>query len=175
MCGRELERLYRIRSELRALPSFQPPRELWPRVAAKVRRRRLQRRVVYGTLGLVAAAALAAFVALRGPARAPADSGTDLWVAEATSEDLGPIISRSRQLEMLLQAYRPQHQVYDAPTALAVSVLEDRIVLLDQMLTESRALGADREVLRGLWGERVQALEHLVSLRVVQEQNGIWR
>jgi hypothetical protein len=47
--------------------------------------------------------------------------------------------------------------------------------VLDQILLESRALGADREVLRGLWGERVLALEQLVSLQVVQEEDRVWR
>ncbi|UCC71095.1 MAG: hypothetical protein JSV86_11945 [Gemmatimonadota bacterium] len=174
-CGPELERLYQIRSELRALPSFRPPREVWPRVAEKVGRRRLRRRLAYGGLGLAAAAALAGLVVLRGPLREPAASPADVWIAEATSTDLGPVINRSRQLETLLEVYSPQRRVYDAPTALALSALEDRIVLLDQILLESRAVGADRALLRGLWGERVQALEQLVSLQAVQEENRAWR
>jgi hypothetical protein len=84
------------------------------------------------------------------------------------------MINRSRDLESLLQTYRPEFQVYDAPTALAVSVLEDRILLLDRMLTEGRSIGADREVLRGLWGERVVALETLVGLELVPE-GAVWR
>jgi hypothetical protein len=173
-CRQEVERLHRLRTELRALPTFQPPRELWPRVAAKEVRRRWRRRFVYGGLGLAAAASLAGFLVLRGPAVEPA-APPDLWVAEATSRDLGPMINRSRQLESLLQVYAPQSQVYDAPTALAVSVLEDRIVLLDRMLTHVRTDGADREVLRGLWGERVLALEQLASLQLAPEPTGVWR
>ncbi len=170
-CRGELERLYRVRSELRAMPTFRPPRELWPRIRRHVWRRRLRRRLSYGAIGLAAAATLAGFMLLRGPAAEP----TDLWVAEATSEDLGPMISRARQLETLLQVYSPQRRVYNAPAALAASALEDRIVVLDELLLESRALGADREVLLGLWGERVLALEQLVNLQVVREESGVWR
>lgn len=170
-CRGELERLHRVRSELRAMPTFRPPRELWPRIRRHVWRRRLRRRLSYGAVGLAAAAALAGFIVLRGPVDEPAD----VWVAEASSEDLGPMISRARQLETLLQVYSPQRRVYDAPTALATSALEDRIVVLDQILLETRALGAEREVLRGLWGERVLALEQLVTLQVVQEENRVWR
>lgn len=170
-CRGELERLYRVRSELRAMPTFRPPRELWPRIRRHVWRRRLRRRLSYGGIGLAAAATLAGFMLLRGPAAEP----TDLWVAEATSEDLGPMISRARQLETLLQVYSPQRRVYNAPAALAASALEDRIVVLDELLLESRALGADREVLLGLWGERVLALEQLVNLQVVREESGVWR
>lgn len=174
-CRGELDRLYRVRSELRALPAYTPPRELWPRVAGKVGRRRWQRRFAYGGLGLAAAAALAGFIVLRGPASEPVAPPEDVWVAEATTQDLGPMISRSRQLESLLQVYAPGSRVYDAPTALAVSVLEDRIGILDRMLVDGRRLGADREVLRGLWGERVFALEQLVSLQLPREENGVWR
>ncbi|MGD2153066.1 MAG: hypothetical protein PVG79_07330 [Gemmatimonadales bacterium] len=170
-CRGELERLYRIGSELRALPSFRPPRELWPRIRRDVWRRRLRRRLSYGAIGLAAAAALAGLLVLRGPA----DEAADVWVAEATSEDLGPMITRARQLENVLQYYSPERRVYDAPTALATSALEDRIFVLDELLLESRALGADREVLRGLWGERVLALEQLVTLQVVQEEKRVWR
>lgn len=170
-CRGELERLHHVRSELRAMPDFRPPRELWPRIRRHTWRRRLRRRLSYGAIGLAAAAALAGFIVLRGPADEPADA----WVAEATSEDLGPMINRARQLETVLQFYSPQRRVYDAPTALATSALEDRIFVLDQILLESRALGAEREVLRGLWGERVLALEQLVSLQVVQEEKRVWR
>jgi hypothetical protein len=127
------------RSELRALPTFGPPRELWPRIRRHVWRRRVRRRLSYGAVGLAAAAAFAGFMVLRGPDLEPADA----WVAEATSEDLGPMINRARQLETLLQVYSPQRRVYNAPTALAASALEDRIVVLDQLLLETRA-GAGR-------------------------------
>lgn len=174
-CRRELERLYQIQARLRALPTFQPPRDLWPRVASGVSRKRLRRRVGYGVLGLAAAATLAALVVRHGPnARETPAGPSDVWVAEAESPDLGPFIHRSAELESILRAYRPAYQVYNAPTALAVSFLEDRIVLLDRVLLEGRAAGADREVLVDLWGERVEAMETLVGLHAVQEER-LWR
>lgn len=174
-CRRELERLYQVRAHLRALPALKPARDGWPAVAASVKRRRVRARRGFATLGLAVAAALAGIIVLREPPveLEPAHPA-DVWVAEARSQDLGPMIHRTRELESLLESYRPMYRVYDAPTALAVSVLEDRIVLLDRMLDESRALGADREFMANLWDERVEALETLVNVQMVREQ-AVWR
>ncbi len=174
-CQKELERLYQVRAQLRALPGFAPPRGLWPRVARHVRRhRRLRRRLGYGAVGLVAAAALAGWYVLSDATQAPTAEPLEAWVVEAGSRDLGPMIERSRELESLLKTYRPASQVYDAPTALAVSVLEDRIILLDRLLSDSRQLGVDREVLRNLWDERVETLETLVNLELAEPET-VWR
>jgi hypothetical protein len=175
-CRRELDRLYQVRARLRALPTYRSPRELWPRIAQRVMRHRSRRRLaVGGALGLAAAAGLAGILVLGGSSSQGQGSPVDIWVVEVGSQDLGPMIDRSRELESLLEAYTPAYRVYDAPTALAVSVVEDRIMLLDRLLEESRAIGADRVVLRGLWGERVQALETLVGLQLVQEEDTGWR
>ncbi len=173
-CRAELDRLYQVRAELRALPRYGPPGELWPRVAEEVQRRRLRRRLSYRMIGLAAAAILAGVAILRGPAREESER-TDVWLVEETSRDLGPVIARSQELEGLLRAYRPEYKVYDAPTALAVSALEDRIVLLDRILLEGRAIGLDRDVLAGLWGERVEALETLVGLQATDRPERVWR
>jgi hypothetical protein len=125
-------------------------------------------------IGLAAAAILAGVAILRGPAREESER-TDVWLVEETSRDLGPVIARSQELEGLLRAYRPEYKVYDAPTALAVSALEDRIVLLDRILLEGRAIGLDRDVLAGLWGERVEALETLVGLQATDRPERVWR
>jgi len=173
-CRRELERLYQVQARFRAMPTFTPPRNIWPRVVRAVQRRRSRRRFGYGAIGLAAAAALAAVVVLRGQPVEESAQPSDAWVTETSSSDMGPIIHRSRELESILRTYRPAQRVYDAPTALAVSVLEDRIVLLDRMLSEGRVVGADRAVLVGLWDERVATLETLVGLQAVQEDR-VWR
>jgi hypothetical protein len=175
-CQGEFERLNQVRAELRALPTFNPPRDLWPRVARGVGRSWAQRRFGYGLLGLAAAAALTSVIVLRGPEiEESPDVRPESWVAEASSRDLGPFIARSQELESLLRAFEPERRVYDAPTALAVSALEDRIVLIDRMLVAGKRRGVQREVLMNLWGERVDALETLVDLQVVQERDGVWR
>ena len=84
------------------------------------------------------------------------------------------MIVRSRELETIMRDYIPAQQVLDAPTALAVSVLEDRIQLIDAALLEGRSHGVDRELLIELWNERVSALETLVGLQVV-DQRSVWR
>jgi len=173
-CRSELERLYQVRAELKALTTYRPPRDLWPRVAAGMRRRRTRRLQALSVAGLALAAALAGVIILDGSDAPSGDALPDSWSAEIESQDLGPVIVRSQELERLLDAYRPAERVYDAPTALATSVLEDRIALLDRMLVESRAVGADRETLRGLWSERVLTLEKLVGLQVVGGE-GVWR
>ncbi len=174
-CAEEVERLYQVRAKLRALPQLKPARDGWPDVEASLKRRRLRMRRSFAMLGLAVAATLAGVLVMRGRWVEVAPSRTaDVWVAEEQSQDLGPMIHRTRQLESLLRSYRPTHRVYDAPTALAVSVLEDRIVLLDRMLDESRAVGADREFMANLWDERVEALETLVNVQMVREQ-AVWR
>ena len=173
-CRRELERLFQIQAQLRALPAFGPPRDLWPRITESVARRRRRRRLGFGAVSVAAAAVLAGLFVLHGSMSNRSTPSDDDWMAEVGSHDLGPMINRSRELESLLQTYRPEFHVYDAPTTLAVSVLEDRILLLDRMLIEGRSIGADREVLRGLWGERVEALETLVGLELVPE-GAVWR
>lgn len=179
-CRRELDRLHQVRAELRALHPLAPPRDLWPRVAAQLARRRLERRLISGgAIGLAAAAALTGFLVVRSPAvdEGPVIVGTavpDVWVAETGSEDLGPMIVRSRQLEMILRDFTSESQVLDAPTALAVSVLEDRIQLIDAALIEGRSHDVDRELLRDLWTDRVNSLETLLGLQLV-DQDGVWR
>jgi hypothetical protein len=190
-CRRELERLFRVRAELKALPAFTPPRDLWTNVAADVSQRRKRRWWGAGTVGLAAAAALTGFILLRGGEPitpgpvvdgtvAPVEEGR---VAEATP-DLELYINRSRELETLLQTYPTQYRVYDAPTAIAVSALEDRILILDGMIHESRQLGVDRRVLVNLWNERTATLETLVGIQLgearpvdtpVQTSTSVWR
>ncbi len=134
--------------------------------------------MVFGVGGLAAAAALAGVLLLReAPLAERPPVVAEVWVAETGSVDLGPMITRSRQLETMLQAYAPSQQVFDAPTALAVSILEDRIQLIDEALIESRAWGADRALVRGLWNERVDALETLVGVQGVHmvQQREVWR
>lgn len=173
-CRVELLRLRRVQADLQALPAPRPPRDLWPGLARKVVRRRRWLRAALGG-GVVALAAGLAGLMVPGPISTNAsDDAGDAWTAEAVSDDLGPIIHRSRELESILRVYSPERQVYDARTALAVSVLEDRIFLLDRLLTEGRALGANRRVLRGLWSERVETLETLVDLQLVS-QEPVWR
>jgi hypothetical protein len=178
-CRVELERLYQVQARLRALRRFTPPRDLWPRVAAEVVRKRYRTRFAFGTAGLAAAAVLAGFLVFGGPAveEGPVVPGRvvpDAWVAETGSGDLGPMIVRARELETILRDYVPAQQVLDAPTALALSVLEDRIELIDAALLEGRSQGVDRELLMNLWSERVNALETLVGLQLV-DQRAVWR
>ncbi len=182
-CRHELERLHRIRAELKALPGYTPPRELWPRISAEVRRRGTRRWWLSGAAGLAAAAALIGFLVLKG--NGPVVDGrlepaANVWAAEAASGDLGPFIARSQELESLLRTYTPQYRVYDAPTALAVSALEDRIDILDRMLYQSRAVGVERQLLVNLWDDRVATLETLVGIQFSEEQpldkgGPVWR
>lgn len=177
-CRSELDRLHQVRAGLRAFHPYKPPRDLWPQVAKKVVRRRMRTRIVFGVGGLAAAAALAGVLLLReAPLAERPPVVAEVWVGETGSVDLGPMITRSRQLETMLQAYAPAQQVFDAPTALAVSILEDRIQLIDEALIESRAWGGDRALVRGLWNERVNALETLVGVQGVQivQQREVWR
>ncbi len=172
-CAAEVRRLRRVRAELRALRPLAPRGDLWPRIRDRLYRRRRRRLIA---AGLAAAAALAGLLVLHGgdtAERLPA--GSDPWIAEVASADLGPMITRSRELESVLRTHAPSRQVQDVPTALAVSVVEDRLQLIDRALAQSRRAGVDRALVRDLWSQRVEALETLVGLRFNPPDDGGWR
>ncbi len=60
----------------------------------------------------------------------------------------------------------------DARQALAVSVLEERLLLIDEVLVQTRAGGVDGRLVRDLWQQRVEALEVLVGVQLGQQAEG---
>lgn len=161
-CQAESTRLDQRSNRLKALNSLRPARDHWPVIERQLRtdrRRKVVRRTAW--LGLATAAGFALMLGIRSrrPAPEPADQ---VAINEA--------MTRSQQLERLIQSYNPEARVVDGRTVRVAGELEDRIALVDQQLEVARQLnvnGRDREVL-GLWRQRVGLLNALVDVHMTR-------
>jgi hypothetical protein len=159
LCQKELEALHQRVAQLRALPTLNPPRDRWPAIRAQaVAARRKKRLVRTGWASLALAASLAGMITVRGVRSHQAGA--------AEKQDLKSLVSRSQQLEEALRAYDPSSRVMTAATAGAVADLEDRIAAVDAELGDQPRLS--RNDARGLWRQRVQLMEGLVSVHAAK-------
>jgi hypothetical protein len=122
---------------------------------------RRRRRIRWGSVaGLATAAAIAAVVVyprLKRPA--PVE---DQVIYQA--------MSRSQQLEQLIQSYKPDQRVTDGVTARVAGDLEDRIARVDRDLELAQMLQArEREQeLAKLWRQRVGLLDALMDVHLTR-------
>ncbi len=161
LCQAEAARLDQRSARLKALPSLRPARDQWPILQRKLAAERRRRRLRWVAIaGVAAAASIAAVVTVRirdrhqGAAQLAIDS----------------VMTRSRQLEQLIQAYNPDRRVTDGVTAGVAGQLEDRIAQVDQQLQmaqleENRK--SEAEMLR-LWRQRVGLLDALVDVHLTR-------
>ncbi len=166
-CRLELDRVEQRAARLRALPTLRPPRDQWPRVAARVNTVRRQRRIRWMTAGAMALAASLA-LALLVPRPAPAPAAT------APAEQLSSLQQRSRALEAAIGAYGADTRVLDGRTSRVAADLEDRIADLDQQLERTELAappGTGAADLMQLWQERVGLLDALVDVHVTRASN----
>ena len=86
-------------------------------------------------------------------------------------QDLASLMAQSRQLEWALSAMPAGPQVVSADTAGTISVLEDRVAMIDYRLsmTEDPDLSSEQEL--KLWKERVGLMNSLVQVRYAQAQS----
>lgn len=161
-CRQELDLVYRRVSALRALPAHRPPRDRWAVIREQVhrqRRGRTARRVGYGTLALAASIALLVGVkAVDLTGGAP--STTDARITE--------LMTRSQELETTLRNYGPDGRVLSGRAAGIIADLEDRIALVDAGINQVSAGGGPPEQLIGLWQDRVDLMDALVSAHVTR-------
>jgi hypothetical protein len=161
-CQTEAARLDQRANRLRALPSLRPARDHWPALEQRLRaerRSQLVRRVIWA--GMAAAAGIALMVALRSARNAPTPAD-QIAIDEA--------MTRSHQLEQLIQSYNPDGRVTDGRTVRVAGELEDRIAQLDQQLELARRPGThprDAEML-DLWRQRVGLLNALVDVHMTR-------
>lgn len=161
-CQAEFGRLQQRVARLKALPTLKPARSQWPAVKGQLQVRRSHRRVRWAAMGGLAAAATIAFV-LGISAGSPGD-----LAAEQT--ELAEVMTRSQQLERLIQSYNPEERVTDGRTIRATSVLEQQIATVDQELEAaqlSRGSARDEALLR-LWRQRVGLLDALVDVHLTR-------
>jgi hypothetical protein len=161
-CQREAARLDQRHARLKALPALRPARDHWPVLELRLRaerRRRLLRTVAW--TGLAAAACLGVVVGVRQFHNRPTPA-EQLAIDEA--------MTRSRQLEQLIQSYNPDARVTDGRTMRVAGELEDRIALVDRQLEAAQMLDVRRrdEALLGLWRQRVGLLNALVDVHLTR-------
>lgn len=164
LCQEELRRLDQRVARLKALPTLRPARDQWQPVAARsAERRRVGRLRVAGLATLATAAAMTLVVVQR---RGESDRVT-------TAVALDDVMTRSHQLERVLEAYNPEARVTDGATARLAGDLEDRIAVLDRRLEVTQMMNArerDAALLR-LWQERVGLLDALVDVHLTRASN----
>ena len=161
-CQQELELLYQRVAALRTLPAHRPPRDRWSVIreqALRDRRGRTLRRVGFGSLALAAGIALLIGVrAVDFPGGAPSP-------AEA---QLAQLMTQSQQLEATLLSYGTDGRVLNGRAAGIIADLEDRIALVDAGITQVSAGGGPPDQLIGLWQDRVDLMDALVSAHVTR-------
>jgi len=153
-CAAELERLGQVRAQLRALPSFAPPRDSWPVVREAVRRERARRRIWAGS-SLVAAAAVVvlAFAVLRRPAPAAPE---DVALQQAMAE--------SATMEQVFRSVHPDRRALTGQAAGVVAELEDQLSQVDAALNDTLAWSRDPGQVAALWKQRAGLLSALVDV-----------
>ena len=153
-CAAELERLEQVRAQLRALPSFAPPRDSWPVVREVVRRERARRRIWAGS-SLVAAAAVVvlAFTVLRRPAPAAPE---DVALQQAMAE--------SATMEQVFRSVHPDRRALTGQAAGVVAELEDQLSQVDAALNDTLAWSRDPGQVAALWKQRAGLLSALVDV-----------
>lgn len=159
-CQAEATRLDQRAARLRALPSLRPARDRWPVLAERLSAQQRQRRLRWVLTGLATAACLALVVGVRSSQR----PGTSQVAA------LDEAMTRSRQLEQLIQAYNPDARVTDGRTVRVAGELEDRIAVLDRELELAQLMEARQrdETLLRLWRQRVGLLDALVDVHLTR-------
>jgi hypothetical protein len=152
-CAAELRRLEQVRAELRALPSFAPPRDRWRVVEGTLRRERRIRRVSLSA-GVLAAAAVVvlSFVGLRGPSPSPDDAALQQAMAESAT------------MEQVFKALRPDQRALSGQTASVVADLEARLARVDAALSDPSAVRAAPDRIAELWKQRAGLLSALVDV-----------
>jgi hypothetical protein len=161
-CRQELDLLYQRVSALRTLPAHRPPRDRWSVIREQVRRERrgrTVRRVGYGSLALAAGMAL-----LIGVKAVDFPRGA----SSATDAQLTELMTRSRQLEASLQSYGTDGRVLSGRAAGIIADLEDRIALVDAGINQVSTGGGPPDQLLGLWQDRVDLMDALVSAHVTR-------
>lgn len=171
-CQVELARLKRIGTELRQLPPFSPPPLAWPAIREELGRLPLARQnwswlTVYAAavFGAVIALAFLWSIHLGGPAATDAvvaGSGVD------PKDALGTLVTRSQELEEILQDLPRRPTVQHVATSAAIDELQTRIQVLDMQLAAAPKDESDRAQLDRLWSTRVQLLNSLVHVRYAE-------
>jgi hypothetical protein len=179
----ELQRLQRMREQLRALPAFEPPGDVWAAIEAadvadRHRAPRWAARAAGGT-AIAASIALLAVWFFAAPettvTEPPATPMASYQPAGSGSSDrlvvpvrYASLVEESARLERMLAQLPGQRSLMNASTAGLIVGLEDHIAWIDEQLTLAVAGGAAPEQREPLWSERVDMMNALLHLRYAQ-------
>lgn len=176
-CAAEIERMRGIRDGLRGLPSLDPPRDVWWRVAARARkheRARSRRELRWLGAAVVAVAAVAAAIlALPRSTSLRQSTGSEARESSVashpgTAPSYDALVARSARLEQALARIPSRDSVVSAGTASTIAELEDRIAVVDEQLSYGAAGRLEPRQQQALWSERVDLMDALVRVRFAQ-------
>jgi hypothetical protein len=172
-CLAEAALLAKTRSRLQELPTFAPPADRWPQIAAQAVARP-SRRV---PLAIAAASAtlivgVLALIAIRdasyGPLVAEKPFVEDRTPSATSDSDVQQLIAQSRELDALLQYLPDRPHVERVSLAATVDSIEERIQVLDWQLAYGSDAGLDQRQAHRLWSERVELMDSLVKVRYAE-------
>ncbi|MDY6945732.1 MAG: hypothetical protein SXG53_08440 [Pseudomonadota bacterium] len=177
ICSGELQRLSAIRSEMQALPQFEPPAIAWDRIRHTVpeRRQGLRLSKVGWAAAAVAAITLTTIALIAGHADRRTSAAPALVESGAppVSPHLDELVEQSQQLERLLRKLPDRPRMERVSTAAAIDTIEQRIQWLDFQLSTTPDADLNEEQSRQLWRERVDLMDSLVKVRYA-EAGGLW-
>lgn len=180
ICSGELQRLSALRSEMQALPQFEPPAIAWDRIRQTIPERRRGLRL--SRVGLAAAAVAAITVTTIALIAGHSDrrsigAAPELVEAETPAKRAIPhveeLVAQSQQLERLLRKLPQRPRIERVSTAATIDTLEHRIQWLDFQLSTAPDGDLSDEQSRQLWRERVELMDSLVKVRYA-EVGGLW-
>jgi hypothetical protein len=177
-CLGEAALLAKTRSRLQELPTFEPPADLWPRIATRAAARPPRRL----SLGIAAAAAafvvgVAVLIAIRDASHGPGVGQNrivqkpmieDRALPTTADSDTQKLIAQSRELDELLQYLPERPRVERVSLAATVDSIEERIQVLDWQLAYSSDADLDHRQAHRLWSERVELMDSLVKVRYAE-------
>jgi hypothetical protein len=172
-CRHELGRLTTLKHELRQLPRLEPPPDGWSTIREELARSPIRTRRS-SWLSLSAAGVLFLVVALAFLLSTHRDRGgvivgsTIATNARDSKDTIGLLVTRSQQLEGILQRLPRRPTVERAATSATIDELQTSIQLLDLQLSAVATGDPDRDRTQGLWNTRVQLLSSLVSVRYAE-------
>jgi hypothetical protein len=159
-CQAQLARLDELKRKLQQLPQYAPPPHVWRAIRAEMERAVPRRSHRYAALSAAATVLIAVSLAVLEVPRHE--------TAVRSEEALGRLVTRSQQLEDLLQHLPPRPSVERAATSATIDDLQSKIQLLDVQLSAAAAREGDHEQVRRLWGTRVQLLHSLIDVRYAE-------
>lgn len=176
----EVERLRETRNALRALPVFEPPPEVWERIA-DASEGHPESKWHWPLRGAIAAtvASVAILLVMRAPEAPEAPPASTVAEVPTVAPDgeltrglvaptFASLVAESARLERQLNqiGYRPR--LINAGTAATIAGLQDEIEMIDAQLMYTRALEPIQA--EALWRTRVDLMNALLKVRYAHAQ-----